>query len=172
MYKKNERKKNREEDLRNQRNYFSIFLSLILNNMTSNCIVNPRKQQQKKRENKNRTSTGLPNFFIALLYIKIGQIYSFSSWSSIDRIFIHGDCSGPTQPEDHKEVRPVVLLRRPAGRHGPAKDDKEELAFPIGLGLGIGESIPISHWLNCHAGKAVLDSDPSKVTWLLPSKLH
>ena len=50
MYKKNERKKNREEDLRNQRNYFSIFLSLILNNMTSNCIVNPRKQQQKKEK--------------------------------------------------------------------------------------------------------------------------
>ena len=41
------------------------------------------------------------------------------------------------------------MLRRPEGRHGPAKDDKEELAFPIGLGLGIGESISISHWLNC-----------------------
>ena len=140
--------------------------------MTSNYIVNPRKQQQKKEKIKIEHQLDCRISLLHCCKSKQGRFPRFSSWSSIDRIFIHGDCSGPTQPEDHKEVRPVVLLRRPAGRHGPAKDDKEELAFPIGLGLGIGESIPISHWLNCHAGKAVLDSDPSKVTWLLPSKLH
>ena len=172
MYKKNERKKKSRRRLEKSEKLFLYFSQSYFKQYDVKLYCKSAETTAKKRENKNRTSTGLPNFFIALLYIKIGQIYSFSSWSSIDRIFIHGDCSGPTQPEDHKEVRPVVLLRRPAGRHGPAKDDKEELAFPIGLGLGIGESIPISHWLNCHAGKAVLDSDPSKVTWLLPSKLH
>ena len=129
----------------------SIWRQLLLRN---GVLRNDRKKVKIKTNNSEHIF-----FIIALSQTMVSSsIHHSRCCSSVKRgrfllvlilSFIHGDCSGPTQPWDHKEVQLVVLLRRPEGRHGPAKDDKEELAFPIGLGLGIGESISISHWLNC-----------------------